>query len=320
MTEHYNVLIVGAGPAGLSLAYMLQERGVSCCVIDLSNKLGNKACAGGTTPKMRELMYKIYHENFLNDISSVETDRIIISMGKVRKHINLASPVISVDRGELADWMLSRYKGINGRIYTGEVLLNIDDNNLTAITNKRKIHYNILVGADGINSRVRYLCYKDKYKVKGYVVYNDVESDNGNTDILINWNNRVEYIWKRPGKVQYAYYTSSPTKQAFPLNVNSTLLKQRKGNIVLIGAAALLENPCTGEGLYTALLSAKKFYESYIGVGDYNKWLSSNVLAYRLYNIFWKLANNKIVVGMALRFRWLSEALMNFEIKRGFIK
>lgn len=320
MKEYYDVLVVGAGPAGLSLSYLLQKRGVSCCLIDSSSKLGNKACAGGTTTKMRKLMFDIYDDNFLNYMSCVETNKVVISMDKKRKDINLTTPVISIDRECLAEWMLSRYKDINGKIYMDERLIDIDSVNSIAITNNRKIYYKTLVGADGINSRVRYLCYKDKYKSGGYVVYEDVECHNVNSDILINWNNRVEYIWGRPGKVQYAYYSSKPKKKAYPLNVGSDMLNQKQSNIILIGAAALLENPCTGEGLYTALLSAREFYNSYIGIGDYNKWLLRNRLAYKLYKLSWRLANTRIIVTTALKCRWLSELLMNFEINRGFIK
>ena len=45
--KYYDVIIAGAGPAGLSCAIHLIDSGLKVLVIDKNNKPGSKICAGG---------------------------------------------------------------------------------------------------------------------------------------------------------------------------------------------------------------------------------------------------------------------------------
>ncbi len=51
MDSKYDVVIVGAGPAGLELARLLGKRELSVLVIEKNRQLGKKVCAGGITPQ-----------------------------------------------------------------------------------------------------------------------------------------------------------------------------------------------------------------------------------------------------------------------------
>ena len=46
---HYSVVIIGAGPAGLSCARVLAENGRNVLVIERKPRIGPKVCAGGIT-------------------------------------------------------------------------------------------------------------------------------------------------------------------------------------------------------------------------------------------------------------------------------
>ena len=52
----YDVVIVGAGPAGMAAAHTLINNNISCCVIDKQVFPRNKLCAGGLTNKVIGLL------------------------------------------------------------------------------------------------------------------------------------------------------------------------------------------------------------------------------------------------------------------------
>lgn len=49
----YQVIIVGAGPAGAYLAYLLSREGIHVLLLDKERLPRNKTCAGGLTAKSR---------------------------------------------------------------------------------------------------------------------------------------------------------------------------------------------------------------------------------------------------------------------------
>ena len=52
----YDVVIIGAGPAGVAAAHNLINNNISCVLIDKQKFPRNKLCAGGITSKSFELM------------------------------------------------------------------------------------------------------------------------------------------------------------------------------------------------------------------------------------------------------------------------
>ncbi len=47
--RHYDVLIIGAGPAGLACAKLCAESGVKTAILEKRRTIGQKICAGGIT-------------------------------------------------------------------------------------------------------------------------------------------------------------------------------------------------------------------------------------------------------------------------------
>lgn len=52
---------------------MLQKSGLSCCILGRNSTLRSKACAGGTTAKMRKVCHDIYNDDFTCDMKTVTT-------------------------------------------------------------------------------------------------------------------------------------------------------------------------------------------------------------------------------------------------------
>ena len=53
-SENTEVLIVGAGPAGLALAIELGSRSIACIVIERNERVGYALCAKTTNVRTRE--------------------------------------------------------------------------------------------------------------------------------------------------------------------------------------------------------------------------------------------------------------------------
>ena len=55
---NYDVVVMGAGPAGVAAAHNLINEKISCVLIDKQKFPRNKLCAGGITYKTIDLMKK----------------------------------------------------------------------------------------------------------------------------------------------------------------------------------------------------------------------------------------------------------------------
>jgi flavin-dependent dehydrogenase len=68
LKQSYDVIVVGAGPAGATLAYELTKKGIGVLLLEKEQLPRYKCCAGGVTAKAAKLL------NF--DISEVAEDVI----------------------------------------------------------------------------------------------------------------------------------------------------------------------------------------------------------------------------------------------------
>ena len=56
MKQSYDVIVVGAGPAGATLAYELARKGIEVLLLEKEELPRYKCCAGGVTSKVAELL------------------------------------------------------------------------------------------------------------------------------------------------------------------------------------------------------------------------------------------------------------------------
>lgn len=148
----YDVVIVGAGPSGISTAISLKKQGIkNILVIDKSEFPRYKCCAGYITNKTR-----LAYENFGLDISKINYSLIddfkITYNHKIKQIIKnkFLYTNASIDRVEL-DYNFFKLLNKN-KIKTLEKTtikkLNREDNSLI-LSNNEKVKYNYLVFADG---------------------------------------------------------------------------------------------------------------------------------------------------------------------------
>ncbi len=149
-----DVVIVGAGPAGLTCAKTCAELGMDVAVFERRNSIGKKVCAGGIT--WNGLLQRG------GDISRRSFFQQRIVTPKQNALIRAKVPIIAtVSRTELGQLMAKQAEKAGAAIYTGCLVTRIDDD--TAIIEREekgqkktaRIKFNSLVGADGSASMVR---------------------------------------------------------------------------------------------------------------------------------------------------------------------
>ncbi len=273
MEKNFDVIIIGAGPAGLECAKQLKDSKLSVLLIEKNKEIGPKVCAGGLSCLNAKF-------NIPGLMTRTFNDQIIYLSGK-EDRMNLAFPLRTMERYDLGQYLLERIKGIKNITILKETTVK-QINKGSILTDKGKFSYKYLVGADGSLSVVRkFLGLKTKvsiglrYKVPEIV--NDVE-----------WRFYPEilgsgYLWVFPHKTHTNIGVFFEPKEATMEKAKEFLEKFLKennytfsdvkpgaatlnflykgcifGNIFLAGEAAGLTSRTTGEGIAPALISGRE--------------------------------------------------------------
>jgi len=329
--KKYDVVVVGAGPAGSTVSILLKKKGYKVLLIDKEKFPREKLCGGLITNKTY-----LFLKNELN-ISNKELNKVInystenyflyyknelIFRGKSIKPFRL------VDRKYYDFLLLNKVKEIKVDVLEGVTLKSIDVEKKELTLDDERINYKVLIGADGANSRIRSLFPKNILNYK-YFLDNMVFTIEIRTDKI-----RVKEPTLYLGIVKEGYGWIFPNKNSSLIGIGS--LKKRlknnslinyfadfldlldldlkefknsiKGhplpvapvrnavykNILLLGDAAGLADPLLGEGIYYAHRSAK---EASIVIDNFLK----NKIPLESYNIFIRKLENRYKILRLLR-------------------
>lgn len=141
------IVIVGAGPGGLSAAEELANAGKEVLVLEQKKIIGNKVCAGGLTRNAMKLGIpkSIFQRSFKKIIFHDHIETTEITLNK--------TAVATIDRKDLGRWMAKKAKKSGAEIQTETRVKKIGKNFIE--TDDKKIQFKYLIGADGANSIVR---------------------------------------------------------------------------------------------------------------------------------------------------------------------
>lgn len=148
--ESFDVVIIGAGPAGLAAAAVLAGSDKKVLMLEQKEIIGPKICAGGLTRKdldhikiPERLLDRRFKELDFHSPRAVTTARYDHDM------------ISTIDRKKFADWQLEKLANRgNVEIRTGSKAMTIDKEKVT-LDDASSVKYEYLIGADGSFSAVR---------------------------------------------------------------------------------------------------------------------------------------------------------------------
>ena len=288
----FDVIIVGAGPAGGMCAYELSKNQISVLVIEKERLPRYKTCAGGLTKKA----YEILPRDFLNLVEN-ETYRVNLTLNHGWGFSKMTSfPIVKmVMRDKLDYFLVKKAEHFGARILDKTVIKSIVESSecIHVSTEVGDFKSKLIVGADGITGCVARSLKLRGRPISGIAIEGEVtprhdlsqlKEFNGSLHLDFNVIPKG-YGWIFPKKEHLSvglfttlpelrdlkrhftsylnrkglangYQTNSLKGHQIPIGGKKPeILNSKRG--ILIGDAAGLADPITGEGIYFALRSGQ---------------------------------------------------------------
>jgi geranylgeranyl reductase family protein len=317
LKQSHDVIVVGAGPAGATLAYALARRGIGVLVLEKENLPHYKCCAGGVTSKASKL--------FGFDISEV-TEDVIYEVSFTfdggtpypRQH---SQPLMyTVMRDVFDHFLVKRAQQMGAVLRDGQKVMKVQvaANWVEISTADNAFRSRLVVGADGAYSVVaRELGMEKRMEYVAGMESEVVVSGEG----LPKWKSRVQmglgcipggYAWVFPKRNHLSIGVGCLAARARYLNryheqfldslgIGSYTITRSSSHLIptctkggfvwrdkalLLGDAAGLADPLTGEGIHNAILSAQlaaPVIENYllerkVGLQDYQEAIEEKIM------------------------------------------
>ncbi len=165
VTTSFDALIVGAGPAGTYLAYLLAKQGASVGIIEKSRVPRDKVCGGGVSRKAINLLdfdiTPIVHQWIQGAHLSYRHRTSIFK--------NIDPPAgCTVLRREFDFFLLQQACAAGAQFFPETAFVDVlaEHEHIVVHTSQRQFHCRLLLGADGVGSGVRkkvfgkqFVCY-----------------------------------------------------------------------------------------------------------------------------------------------------------------
>lgn len=324
-----DVLVIGAGPAGLRAAEVLAAAGREVLVLEKNDEIGPKVCAGGLTPKAQALVDELGLplDEGLTSVGYAAftgSDPFVIDETRCR--------IRTVPRRALGRHQAERARRAGADVRTGIAASHVDLDGRRIDADGRTIRYRTLIGADGSESRVRRALGLPCPRAYFACEYNVPRAC---LEPLLVECDPVElaagYFWVFP----HADYTSigcgAPKRQVAPRELHRILDRRLqelgfapdaapfegasievhypgtafRGDVHLVGDAAGLPSPLTAEGIYPALVSgeevARRILEPGYAMPKLRRWLRVKRQHDRLSGMLTSLALRKALLPVFAR-------------------
>ena len=288
MKQSYDVIVVGAGPAGATLAYDLAKRGIGVLVLEKQRLPRYKCCAGGVTSKAAKLL------DF--DISELAEDVVrelsfTFNMGRPYLGQHSQPLIYTVMRDAFDHFLVNRAQQLGAVLMDGHKVTQIQASAgcVEISTGESTFHSRFVVGADGAYSIVARALGMTRAIEHLVGIESEIVVPQGE---LVKWRSRVHvdlgcipggYAWVFPKRNHLSvgagclasrarslrrvyqrflnslgigsYTIARSSSHLIPTCTKGELVWQDKA--LLLGDAAGLADPLTGEGIYNAIRSAR---------------------------------------------------------------
>jgi len=295
----FDAVIVGAGPAGSTVGYRLATAGASVLLVDKARFPRDKPCGGGLTLRaVRELPFSV--EPVVEDV----VDRFELRLNYRRSFERTSSkPLCMMTQRRRLDEFLARKAAEAGAEFRDGVTVAFDNGGL--LVDGERIVARVLVGADGANgvtartfrlagghgygvalegnaalaSRFRGKLVLELGVVPGGYGWVFPKGDHVNVGVG-GWQSEGRRLRSHLRRLCDAHGVDADTLTALrghrlPYRRGASTLTRE--NVVLVGDAAGLIDPLSGDGMYEAFVSARLAADAILS-GDLTSY-EPNVLA-----------------------------------------
>jgi len=155
---YYDVIVVGAGPAGSTTAYLLAKFGLNVLLVDKAKFPRPKLCGGLLTFKTYKLVSRIFdfsEDQFKNLINFSCNSFKLYYKNKLLFIGKLDNPFYLVERDKYDFFFLKLAQEQGVDILEGEKVIDFDPFSNEIRTSSQKLKGKFIVGADGVNSLIR---------------------------------------------------------------------------------------------------------------------------------------------------------------------
>lgn len=274
MSDHYDIMIIGAGPAGCRAAAIAMEMNPDWKVLLLEGKKGSdwekyhSVCAEGVSAAGLRELKEVPPSRILNKLSSVRElwPSGIIIESEVEGFI--------VDRRGIMHDQIRSFQESGGELERSNVIdVRTTDDCCRILTHdNRIISADHLIGADGAGSIVRRRVFRSETETIVPVTQFLTKEGGMPGTLLLEYGAKYKgkYRWTFPAGDHYkvGFPTGSgivppdhphPAGRGIPIGMVNSLVS---GNTALIGDAGGLANPVTYAGLRNSWTSARMAVEA----------------------------------------------------------
>lgn len=318
MTE-FDVVIVGAGSAGLNTAIACAKEGLSTAVVEEHGRIGfPRHCSGLYSTRFLSMM-DVDEEFYEHEVFGAKFHS---PSGKVVELMRKEKVAFVINRELLDGYLGKRAKESGVNIISNEKVsgLSTDSNGATTTTAKKTLTTKLICGADGSNSSVaRKLGLEAPNKLHGIMATTRDQDYSSHVDLYFD--NKLYpgfFAWKIPRGKTTEYGIAGTTGPANVQNFNAFLAKfgaekyelssgvipfgfqkSYADRVLLVGDAAAQVKPLTGGGVIYGMICAR-IAAKICAEAINNKRFDENFLA--RYQTLWHAAIGKgIARGLAIR-------------------
>lgn len=302
ITSKHDVIVVGAGPAGSTAAFLLNRLGLDVLVIDKCVFPRDKLCGGLITHKTLELLERVFNETeaSLNRkcIIDYKSDSYKVTVKeKLLAAYPANPPLIFVNRSVYDDFFLTKVKDEGVEVIEGDGVTSVDlDKCMITTSSGKQFFANFVIGADGVNSIVRRSFPREAFNQRKWnhdlataieVFVPRVDTKTMTTEPIVSFGNvNWGYAWVFPNKDRLVVGVGGLTrankdfrglmeKFLYTLDLNELSTSKMKGHLVPYGN--FLTMPVCGKGVL--LGDAAGLVDPIIGEGIYYAHRSAELVS-----------------------------------------